>query len=426
MPGSSGRRARRRTVCVSVDLRTRTDADVPAVEAARFFGVDLPGWSSGGRTWSSWPRSCLRPLGVEVDGRSWGLEPDGTGSGPPPAPLTLTLDGHRPATGGPRQRPGHAGRADDRRETLDEPMRIGHGLVAGAAQPARRTPGAHPGRRRPARRPRAAASPSTTTRPCCGPTSRRPATSTSGACSPGRDAAHQRRHGRGRARVHRRRRPQLVGHPGGRHRRVVRMQQFEDRSPTAAALLDDDRFAALGALPGLRPRPSTGAGATGSKPCSSRSGVRPGDLRRAVAQGLQPRPPQLRVLQPDHRHLGHRGGPGSGQLRVIPGSHRALVWPSLFDAGRLDLPDVALATETGDVTLHLSCTLHMAQPPTERERKVLYTGFRLPPPDPAGRRGEPPPPAGRPEPPPSPPARPPPADPSRDQVTVRVPRMPFS
>jgi hypothetical protein len=57
------------------------------------------------------------------------------------------------------------------------------------------------------------------------------------------------------------------------------------------------------------------------------------------------------------------------------------VWPSLFDAGRLDLPEVPLATETGDVTVHLSCTLHMAEPPTVRERRVLYTGFGLPAPD---------------------------------------------
>ena len=40
-----------------------------------------------------------------------------------------------------------------------------------------------------------------------------------------------------------------------------------------------------------------------------------------------------------------------------------------------------LATETGDVTAHLSCTLHMAEPPTERERRVMYTGFSLAPPD---------------------------------------------
>ena len=42
-------------------------------------------------------------------------------------------------------------------------------------------------------------------------------------------------------------------------------------------------------------------------------------------------------------------------------------------------PQVPLATRTGDVTLHLSCTMHMAQPPVERERRVMYSGFGLPP-----------------------------------------------
>ena len=68
----------------------------------------------------------------------------------------------------------------------------------------------------------------------------------------------------------------------------------------------------------------------------------------------------------------------SGQLRVVAGSHRALTWPAYRLRDDLDLPVVDLPTETGDVTVHLSCTLHMAQPPVERERRVLYTGFRLP------------------------------------------------
>jgi hypothetical protein len=56
------------------------------------------------------------------------------------------------------------------------------------------------------------------------------------------------------------------------------------------------------------------------------------------------------------------------------------MWPALFRPD-LDLPVVELPTRTGDVTVHLSCTLHMAQPPTDRERRVLYTGFSLPPHD---------------------------------------------
>ena len=72
----------------------------------------------------------------------------------------------------------------------------------------------------------------------------------------------------------------------------------------------------------------------------------------------------------------------SGQLHVVAGSHRALVWPALLQPS-MDLPMLPLPTRTGDVTVHLSCTLHMAQPPVEQERRVLYTSYRLPPIDPA-------------------------------------------
>ena len=68
---------------------------------------------------------------------------------------------------------------------------------------------------------------------------------------------------------------------------------------------------------------------------------------------------------------------GSGQLRVVAGSHRALVQPA-FVRSSSDLPIVDLPTEAGDVTVHCSCTLHMSQPPVERERRVMYTGFGLP------------------------------------------------
>ena len=48
----------------------------------------------------------------------------------------------------------------------------------------------------------------------------------------------------------------------------------------------------------------------------------------------------------------------------------------------LDLPVVPLPTRAGDVTVHLSCTLHMSYAPVDRERRVMYTGFSLP-----GERG---------------------------------------
>jgi hypothetical protein len=67
----------------------------------------------------------------------------------------------------------------------------------------------------------------------------------------------------------------------------------------------------------------------------------------------------------------------SGALGVVPGSHRANVQTAGKDTS-LDLPAIKLVTQTGDLTVHCSDTLHRAHPPTERPRKVVYTGFRQP------------------------------------------------
>jgi len=68
----------------------------------------------------------------------------------------------------------------------------------------------------------------------------------------------------------------------------------------------------------------------------------------------------------------------SGELGVVPGSHRANV-QQVNLRHDLDLPRVALPTRTGDVTVHCSCTLHMSRPPVSRGRRVAYTGFGLAP-----------------------------------------------
>ncbi len=68
----------------------------------------------------------------------------------------------------------------------------------------------------------------------------------------------------------------------------------------------------------------------------------------------------------------------SGALGVIPGSHRANTMAAGRDT-RLDLRPRMLETETGDVTVHCSDTLHRAYPPVERPRKVTYSGFGLSP-----------------------------------------------
>ena len=165
-------------------------------------------------------------------------------------------------------------------------------------------------------------------------------------------------------------------------RRVVRMQHFDDHSPTTAALLQGARYASLAAIPGA------GHSSQWRSPNHIEALFKP----LHVDEGISDIPWHKDCSLGRHSYnccgltVGISvtgGGPTSGQLRVIAGSHRALVWPSLLDPVTLGLPDVALATETGDVTLHLSCTMHMAQPPTEIERRVIYTGSALPPRDPA-------------------------------------------
>jgi hypothetical protein len=83
------------------------------------------------------------------------------------------------------------------------------------------------------------------------------------------------------------------------------------------------------------------------------------------------------------------GSPESGLLRAVAGSHRYAMPATLLDGrnespalpdARSYLPVVPLATQTGDLTVHLSCTLHEAQPPRTLPRKVMYTGFGLPKP----------------------------------------------
>ena len=165
-------------------------------------------------------------------------------------------------------------------------------------------------------------------------------------------------------------------------RRVVRMQAFDGHSPLTASLLDDPRFLSLREIPGV----------------GHEFGARRGDNRIealfkpiGVVEGISDVPWHKDCSLGRHSYeccsmtvgISVTGADAlSGQLRVVAGSHRALVWPAFVRPGS-DLPEIDLATETGDVTVHLSCTMHMAQPPVERERRVMYTGFGLPAPDPA-------------------------------------------
>ncbi|CAN7288272.1 phytanoyl-CoA dioxygenase family protein [Phenylobacterium sp. LjRoot225] len=71
-------------------------------------------------------------------------------------------------------------------------------------------------------------------------------------------------------------------------------------------------------------------------------------------------------------------GDGNGGLRVVAGSHRVAM-PVETAKTRPYLPVVALPTEAGDLTVHLSCTLHEATPPAFAERRVMYTELPLAP-----------------------------------------------
>jgi len=161
-------------------------------------------------------------------------------------------------------------------------------------------------------------------------------------------------------------------------RRLVRMQAFDTHSATTAALLDDPRFMRLGDIAG------DGHTHEGLKGNAIEALIKPLN----VVQGLSDLPWHKDCSLGRHSYdcckltvgISVTGaGPDSGQLRVVAGSHRVLMWPALISGPKQHgLPEIDLATGTGDVTLHLSCTLHMAQAPTARERRVMYTSFRLP------------------------------------------------
>jgi hypothetical protein len=161
---------------------------------------------------------------------------------------------------------------------------------------------------------------------------------------------------------------------------LVRMEGFDRYSAATVELIDDERFQRIGRIPGVGHVPVR-------KP-----GARVGALIKpiGVVKGISDVPWHKDCSLGRHSYeccsltvgISVTGaGPGSGQLRVVPGSHRALVWPAPCLQPGLDLEPIDLPTRTGDVTVHLSCTQHTSQPPVTTPRKVLYTGFTQQPVD---------------------------------------------
>lgn len=166
---------------------------------------------------------------------------------------------------------------------------------------------------------------------------------------------------------------------------LVRMQAFDERSPAVAEQLGDDRLLRIGRLTG-----------DGHQLRQSANRIEALFKPIGVEQGISDIPWHKDCSLGRHSYeccsvtvgISVTGADAeSGQLRVVAGSHRALVWPAPSLQPGLDLPVVDLPTRTGDLTVHLSCTLHMAQPPVVHERRVMYTSFQMAPLDPDGARG---------------------------------------
>jgi hypothetical protein len=161
-----------------------------------------------------------------------------------------------------------------------------------------------------------------------------------------------------------------------------RILDFAAKSPALRALVADERYIAIGELLG--------------------DGHRPGDpfgehFADVTAEGLLKRVDSVDglVCLPWHKDC-DRGGhsmfcagltigvcltpvdEAHGGLDVMAGSHRANIARAQIDDS-LDLPAVTLRADRGDVTVHMSCTLHRSTHPRSRERRVAYSGFALPP-----------------------------------------------
>lgn len=158
---------------------------------------------------------------------------------------------------------------------------------------------------------------------------------------------------------------------------LVRMQGFDERSEAAADLLADERLSDIGRLTGdgHHVAPSLNRIEALFKPLGVRRGISDIPWHKDCSIGRHSYDccsltVGISVTGADAR---------SGQLQVVAGSHRALMWPAPGLQPGLDLAVLDLPTRTGDVTVHLSCTMHTAQPPVEQPRRVLYTSLVMDP-----------------------------------------------
>ncbi len=159
---------------------------------------------------------------------------------------------------------------------------------------------------------------------------------------------------------------------------AVRVLFFHEQSAALRRLLEDERIGWLANITGDKLVGSVeGNGKLGAegliKPLDIRTGLSDLPWHKDCGQGRHSYycnglTVGISITGADER---------SGALGVVPGSHRANVQSAGKDDS-LDLPAIKLVTQTGDITVHCSDTLHRAYPPIERPRKVVYTSLQQP------------------------------------------------
>jgi hypothetical protein len=157
-----------------------------------------------------------------------------------------------------------------------------------------------------------------------------------------------------------------------------RILGFNLKSPTLQGLLESDRFTRIGTFTDdayVQRAPRTGDSAEGLlKKVGVLEGISDVSWHKDCSMGGHSRSccgltVGISITGAQQRN---------GELGVVAGSCRANV-QQIDVRPDLDLPRIPLPTNTGDVTVHCSCTLHMSRPPIDLERRVAYTGFGLAP-----------------------------------------------
>jgi len=162
-------------------------------------------------------------------------------------------------------------------------------------------------------------------------------------------------------------------------RTVVRMQGFVAHSPTTRQVLDSDLWAQMvSAVAGddhLRQgRPGDMVTEALVKPVGVAAGISDLTFHRDCHFGRH----AYGCSGVDLGITVTPSGEDNGRLGVVAGSHRLAI-PVEVAKTRPYLPVVGVATDAGDCTVHLGCTLHESTAPITSTRKVMYTPYGLPP-----------------------------------------------